>query len=83
MKSTRINLVIACVFAAMFLILPVMVFAENFSVIIPPGANNRLCATFHNCYFPEKITISVGDSITWINENSDFHSVTSGKPGTI
>lgn len=83
MKSTGISLVIASVFVAMFLVLPMMVFAENFSVIIPPGANNRLCATFHNCYSPEKIMISEGDSITWVNEDSDFHSVTSGKPGTI
>ena len=60
-----------------------MVFAEDFFVNIPQRANNRLCATFHNCYSPEKITISVGDSITWINEDSDFHSVTSGKPGAV
>ena len=83
MKSHKISLIIASVSIAMFLILPMMVFAETFSVIIPPGANNRLCATFHNCYSPENITISAKDSITWINEDSDFHSVTSGKPGSM
>ena len=60
----------------MFLILPTMVFAETFSVIIPYGANNRLCTTFHNCYSPENITISAKDSIMGINKDSDFHSVT-------
>ena len=82
MKFQGISLGIASVLVAIFLISPMVVFAEDFSVIIPSGANNRLCATFHNCYSPEKINISVGDSITWINEDSDFHSVTSGKPGT-
>jgi len=81
MKPREISIVIASVSVTMFLVLPIAVFAENFSVIIPQGANNRLCATFHNCYSPEKITISAGDSIMWINEDSDFHSVTSGKPG--
>ncbi|MDH3395522.1 MAG: cupredoxin family copper-binding protein [Nitrosopumilus sp.] len=83
MKSQGISLVIASVLVAIFLISPMMVFTEDFSVIIPQGASNRLCATFHNCYSPEKITVSAGDSITWINKDSDFHSVTSGKPGAV
>lgn len=82
MKFQGISLVVASALVAIFLISPMMVFAEDFSVIIPQGASNRLCATFHNCYSPEKITISAGNSVTWINEDSDFHSVTSGKPGT-
>ena len=64
----------------MSLVLPMTVFAESFSVIIPHGANNILCATFHNCYSPETIIVSEGYSVTWINEDSDFHSVTSGNP---
>ena len=83
MKSLKINLMITSILVGMFLISPIMAVAEDFSILIPQGANNRLCATFHNCYSPEKITISIGDSITWINEDSDFHSATSGKPGII
>ncbi len=37
MTSKKINLSIASAFVAMFLMLPVMVFAETFSVIILPG----------------------------------------------
>jgi len=77
MRSREIGLVTSAL-VAVFLMSPMMVFAEDFSVIIPQGASNRLCATFHNCYSPEEITISVGDSITWFNEDSDFHSVTVG-----
>lgn len=83
MKPREISLGIASMLAAMFLVFPMMVFAEDFSVIIPQGASNRLCATFHNCYSPEKIIISNENLITWFNEDSDFHSVTSGKPGMI
>ncbi len=64
MKSQGISLVITSMFVAMFFVSPMMVFAENFSVIIPQGANNRLCATFHNFHSPEKIIISTDDSIT-------------------
>lgn len=83
MKFHEIGLVITGVSVAISLVLPMVVFAETFSVIIPHGANNRLCAAFHNCYSPENITAYVDDSITWINEDLDFHSVTSGKPGAI
>jgi plastocyanin len=57
------------------------VYATNFEVIIPQGAHNRLCATFHNCYSPEEISIQTGDTITWPNEDSEPHTVTSGLPG--
>jgi plastocyanin len=59
------------------------VFAEDHKVAIPKGAASNLCATFHNCYAPEKITINVSDSVTWINDDTDVHTATSGKPGEI
>lgn len=55
--------------------------ADNYQIEIPQGAHNRLCATFHNCYSPEKITIQTGDTITWPNKDSEPHTVTSGAPG--
>ena len=30
------------------------------------------------CYIPSKIVIQKGDSVTWLNEDSAFHTVTSG-----
>ncbi|MGD2106433.1 MAG: plastocyanin/azurin family copper-binding protein [Nitrosopumilaceae archaeon] len=56
-------------------------YATDFEVKIPQGAHNRLCATFHNCYSPEEIQIQTGDSISWPNEDSEQHTVTSGVPG--
>ena len=56
-------------------------FAEDYQVRIPQGAHNRLCATFHNCYSPEEIKIQTGDTISWPNEDSEPHTITSGKPG--
>ena len=55
--------------------------AAEFEVTIPQGAHNRLCATFHNCYSPEEINISTGDTIVWPNRDSELHTVTSGMPG--
>jgi plastocyanin len=36
------------------------------------------CETTDSCYTPSKITIKQGSLVTWMNEDSAFHSVTSG-----
>lgn len=56
-------------------------YATKIGVEITQGAYNRLCATFHNCYSPEKINIKTGDTVTWANKDSEPHTVTSGEPG--
>ena len=58
-----------------------IIYADDFDVKIPQGASNRLCATFHNCYTPESLSINTGDTVKWTNEDSEPHTVTSGKPG--
>ncbi len=36
------------------------------------------CETASLCYVPAEITVSSGQTITWINEDRGFHTVTSG-----
>lgn len=59
------------------------VFAAEHKIVISKGSTSTLCQTFHNCYVPEKISIRTGDKISWVNEDSEIHTVTSGKPGVI
>ena len=47
-------------------------------VSIPMGVSVPGCEDTHSCYLPYETTISVGDKITWINDDSATHTVTSG-----
>ena len=47
-------------------------------VIMPTKVSRPGCEKIDKCYIPSKITVETGSSVTWINEDSAFHSVTSG-----
>ena len=47
-------------------------------VIIPTKVSRPGCDVEDVCYIPSKIVIQKGDSVTWLNEDSAFHTVTSG-----
>ena len=47
-------------------------------VIMPTKVSRPGCEEIDRCYIPSLITISIGESVTWVNEDSAFHSVTSG-----
>ena len=50
-------------------------------VIIPTKVSRPGCDIEDICYIPSKIIVEKGDSVTWLNEDSSFHSVTSGVYG--
>jgi len=52
--------------------------AANVEVRIPVGANEPGCEKTNECFIPFEVTISVGDTVTWINDDSSSHTVTSG-----
>ena len=52
--------------------------AANVEVRIPVGANESGCEKTNECFIPFEITISAGDTVTWINDDSSSHTVTSG-----
>ena len=47
-------------------------------VIMPTKVSRPGCEEQDRCYVPSQITIKKGNQVTWINEDSAFHSVTSG-----
>ena len=47
-------------------------------VIIPIKVSRPGCDIKDICYIPPNIVIEKGKSVTWLNEDSSFHSVTSG-----
>lgn len=36
------------------------------------------CEKTNVCYIPYELAVNTGDTVTWINEDSAFHTVTSG-----
>jgi len=47
-------------------------------VIMPTKVSRPGCDINDNCYVPSLIVIEKGKQVTWVNEDSAFHSVTSG-----
>ncbi|MSV33626.1 MAG: hypothetical protein EXS76_02740 [Nitrosarchaeum sp.] len=55
-------------------------------VIMSTKVSRPGCEKTDSCYTPSKIVIKQGGSVTWVNEDVAFHSVTSGyydKPSEI
>ena len=47
-------------------------------VIIPIKVSRPGCDIEDICYIPSTIVVEKGKSVTWVNDDSSFHSVTSG-----
>ena len=47
-------------------------------VTMPTKVSRPGCEETDSCYVPSMIAISAGNSVTWINDDVAFHSVTSG-----
>ena len=47
-------------------------------IIMPTKVSRPGCEETDRCYIPSKIVIKQGQTVTWLNEDSAFHSVTSG-----
>ena len=56
--------------------------AAEATVEMAVGASSPTCADTNSCYLPHEITISVGGTVTWINNDSAAHFATSGKDAT-
>lgn len=51
-------------------------------VIMPTKVSRPGCEENDRCYIPSVIVIEKGKQVTWVNEDSAFHSITSGYYGT-
>jgi plastocyanin len=56
---------------------------EPFSgtISIPSGSSAPGCDETNECFIPSDVSINVGDTVTWSNDDSAAHTVTSGAPG--
>lgn len=58
-----------------------LAFATTEQITITQGSGaGQSCVATANCYYPNSIQITVGDTVTWTNQDSVGHTVTSGQP---
>ncbi len=48
------------------------------TVVMPIKSSRPGCEEKDRCYIPSQVSIKSGESVTWLNEDAAFHSVTSG-----
>jgi len=53
-------------------------FITNADVIMPTKVSRPGCEENDRCYIPSLIVIEKGKQVTWVNEDSAFHTITSG-----
>ncbi|WP_244443824.1 cupredoxin domain-containing protein [Candidatus Nitrosotenuis uzonensis] len=47
-------------------------------VSIPSGSSVPGCEATNECYIPAEVTIGIGGTVTWTNDDTAAHTVTSG-----
>ncbi len=70
---------------SVFAVFALMVFAPsafadhaNVDVSIAVGSSAPGCETTNECFVPSEVTIDVGSEVTWSNDDTSAHTVTSG-----
>ena len=49
-------------------------------ISVPEGSGVPGCDETNNCYIPSKVSVNAGDTVTWSNDDTAAHTVTSGNP---
>ncbi len=55
---------------------------EENIISIPVGSSTPGCETTNECFNPNTVTIPIGTTITWTNDDTAAHTVTSGEDAT-
>jgi plastocyanin len=50
------------------------------TISIPSGSSTPGCDATNSCFSPSEVSVKVGDTVTWQNNDSAAHTVTSGTP---
>ncbi len=50
------------------------------TISLPTGSGVPGCDETNECYIPAQVSISVGETVTWSNDDTAAHTVTSGLP---
>lgn len=66
--------------ASLLFVITIPIFAEEYTVKIPFGSYDPTFDTpAEHWYLPPVLRVQAGDTVTWINDDQEAHTVTSGK----
>lgn len=77
------TIAISSIFAVLALaVLVPSAFADHMQVdvSIPEGSSTQGCEVDNKCFIPDEVTVDVGGEVTWTNDDTAAHTVTSGTP---
>ena len=77
--SLWVTLPFLALLAILFIANMTNVFGETV-VTIPNEAAQPSCAESGSCFLPSEVTVNIGETVTWSNDSSVIHTVTSGNP---
>ena len=52
--------------------------SQTYEVSMPAGTSVLGCEKTDECFIPSEITVNLGDTVTWLNDDTAAHTVTSG-----
>ncbi|KAG2473037.1 MAG: putative Amicyanin [Nitrosopumilales archaeon] len=67
---------------AMMAVITPTAYAAEVEVNNAPGSSVPGCEETNTCFIPSSVKINVGDTVSWSNDDTAAHTVTSGKPAT-
>jgi len=78
-KFTWMRIPVFVLAAVVFVVISQNAYAD-IQVNIPNEAADPDCAESGSCFLPADVTVGIGDTVTWTNDSSVIHTVTSGNP---
>jgi predicted secreted protein with PEFG-CTERM motif len=76
-KNTSLLVAIFVILASITMVQP-LAFAEDKLVSIPAGTSVPGCEETDECFIPASVTVNPRDTVTWANDDTAAHTVTSG-----
>ena len=74
----KLSIIFVSCFVILFVIFSTIPIADGASVSLPSGSSVPGCEEVNRCFIPYTISISRGETVTWSNDDSAAHTVTSG-----
>jgi len=73
------ELFLLTLFSLVILFLP-QAYAASVTVSVPAGSAVPGCEDTDECWLPSVVNVNIGDTVTWSNDDTAAHTVTSGTP---
>jgi len=78
LRHEYIGIILLVISVTLFSTIPSSFAASSASVSVPSGSSVPGCEETNACWIPAQVTVDVGGTVTWSNDDTAAHTVTSG-----